>query len=281
LTGKHLHAKLVNNECIYFHKWKLDVSAPLLAGKRALDIIEMIGACESEISFSELSTKLDISSASLTRLLKVLIAEDWIVRDKLTKKYSVNIRALQLGHSLRNRSPSSEIISPIISDLAQVAGHSACFGAFRGDCFMLLAKAEQRSSYHFIDVFSPNFDWINNAMGTFLLAYQPDEVCEDIYRRHFQMSVPEEHKQVFAEIRRNNFFVRNDDFVTRVIVGVSSDTGRPIENLVAIAALSSEGSDADSLLQIVQDRAKSLEAQLCAQGLDTRYWTKKSKQLGE
>jgi DNA-binding IclR family transcriptional regulator len=144
-----------------------------------------------------------------------------------------------------------------------------------------LAKAEQRSSYHFIDVFSPNFDWITNAMGTFLLAYQPDEVCDEIYRRHFQMSVPEEHKQVFAEIRRNNFFVRNDDFVTRVIVGVSTDTERPIENLVAIAALSSEGSDADSLLQLVQDRAKLLEAQLRAQGLDARYWTKKSKQLGE
>ena len=106
------------------------MSAHLLAGKRALDIIEMIGAREGDLSFYDLSTKLDIASANLKRLLKVLIAEDWIFRDKLTKKYSANIRALQLGHSLRNR--SSEIISPIISDLAKGAGHSACFEVFRG-----------------------------------------------------------------------------------------------------------------------------------------------------
>ena len=85
------------------------------------------------------------------------------------------------------------------------------------------------------------------------------------------MSVSEEHKQVFTEIRQNNYFVRNDDFVTLVIVGVNTDTKRPIENLVAIAALTSEGSDVDSLLQLVQGRAKTLEAQLRAQGIDTIY----------
>ena len=237
----------------------------------------MIGACEGDLSFSEISAKLDISSASLTRLLKVLIAEDWIIRDTNTKKYSASIRALQLGHSLRNRSPSSEIITPIISELAEVSGHSTCFTAFRGDCFTLLAKKEQRNSYHFIDVFSPNFDWINNAMGTFLLAYQPDEICDKIYRRHFRMGVPDEHKQVFNQIRQNNYFVRNDDFVTRVIVGINTDPDRPIENLVAVAALTSEECNVKDLLQHVSDRAKLLEGRLQAQGVDTIYWTKKSK----
>lgn len=253
------------------------MSSPLLAGKRALEIIEMIGACEGHLSFSELSAKLGISSASLTRLLKVLIAEDWIVRDKKTKQYSASIRALQLGHSLRNRSPSSEIISPIITELAETTGHSACFGAFRGDCFTLLAKKEQRNSYHFIDVFSPNFDWISNAMGTFLLAYQTDEICDRIYRRHFRMGVPDEHQQVFSQIRQNNYFVRNDDFVTRVIVGIGTDPERPIENLVAVAALTSDESDVEGLLQHVTGQAAVLEARLRAQGVDTIYWTKKSK----
>jgi len=245
----------------------LAVSNPLITGIRALSLLELIGSRRGGVSFTAMSTELRIAAASLTRLLTMLLAEDWILQDVVTRHYFAGWRMLQLADDLRLHSPSLDLTAPIVYDLSHATGHSACFAMFQGSYFTLLAKTEQRRSYHFIDVFSPNYDWIENGMGQFLLAFQTAETVTSIYNQHFRMDVPADHWQRFAEIRRTKTFVRTEGFVTRVMAGVATDPQKPVEFLLSVAALTAEQPDTGKLLSKVKDYAKRIAQRLVVQGL--------------
>jgi DNA-binding IclR family transcriptional regulator len=240
---------------------------PLTSGRRALSVVELIGGRRGGLSFSQLESALEISPASLTRLLRMLCAEDWIRQEEMTRHYIASSRLLQLGDDMRSHTPALDALAPVVTDLSRQTGHSACFATFQGDHFTLLAKTEARRGYHFLDVFTPNFDWIDNAMGPFLLAFQQADVVDRIYRRYFRRAVPHAHRQLFSSIAATRTLVRNDGVVTRVISAVALDDAEPIENLIALAPLTSAAPKAEPLLPMVIEAAKAIGQRLKAQGL--------------
>lgn len=241
-------------------KIESSLGSPLVAGRRALRLVELVGAQRGGLSFSELSQRMELSSASLTRLLKMLVAEEWIRPSDVGARYVAGSRLFELGDDLRSHHPLADLVAPVVYDLAHETGHSACVAAFQGDHFILLAKTEHRGSYHFIDVFTPNFDWIGNGMGQLLLAYQPEETVSRIYREHFEMEVPREHWERFGAIRETGTFVRTEGIVTRFISAVRAQgDAAPVENVVSLAALSTHAPDAQAMLAAVCRAARTIE----------------------
>jgi DNA-binding IclR family transcriptional regulator len=237
---------------------------PLAAGRRALGLVEAIGHSAHDMSFSDLAERKGLSGASLTRLLKMLVEEDWIRQERPNGRYSVGYRTLRLAHALRSFGLHSPLVQGVITSLAHNTGHSACIAVFQGDFFMLAVKFEMRNSYHYIDVFAPNTDWIDNGMGQFLLSFQPRDVVSRIYRRNFDIAVPDEHWRRFETIRRQKQFVSNEGVVTRVMAGVELAEGAPITNVVAVAALNSETIEVEKVLAHVQHAAVEATRRLAA-----------------
>jgi len=210
---------------------------PLAAGRRSMRLIEHLAEFPYERSFSELAEAMDLSGASLTRLLKMLVEENWIRHRQSNGNYTVGYRTLRLGEALRSFGLQSAQVQGTVANLAYQTGHSACIASFHGDCFVLLAKTELHNCYHFIDVFAPNTDWIQNGMGQFLLAYQPEAMVERIYREIFGLSVPQEHRDGFDRIRRTGLLVRNEGDVSRFVMGLDLEGSGHIRNVVSVAAL--------------------------------------------
>lgn len=238
-----------------------------MTGRRSLALLEMIAQRRGGYSFSQLVTATGLSAASLTRLLKMLVAEGWIYHASHDGMYSVGARMLQLSDDLRVHNPSIDIVAPIVRDLAMSIGHSACLAAFNGDFFTLLTKTERMDSYHFIDVYTPNADWIANGMGRLLLSFQPLSVVEKIYRLHFKMSVPPEHIAAFEEIRARGWLISEEGYVTRFVVAVQPDPAFPVEHLVSVAAMSSRQPDTTDILQKVEAAARLMESRLKSRGV--------------
>jgi DNA-binding IclR family transcriptional regulator len=215
------------------------MDAKLSAARRALALVELIATRRVGLSFTELGEALRLSPASLNRLLKSLLDEGWIRQHETGGLYVVGHRLLGLGHTVRAQIPDPDVVGRVIATLAHDTGHSACFATFQQNFFMLVAKTETGSAYHFMDAFARNYDWIDNAMGQFLLSFQPVETMAEIYRQHFEIEVSEADLAAFEKIRRDRFLCRVDGVVTRVIASVEKPGGGPIENLVSIAALGS------------------------------------------
>jgi DNA-binding IclR family transcriptional regulator len=232
---------------------------PLVAGSRSLAVIEIVGRNPAGMAFTALATTLQLSSATLTRILKMLVIEEWIRQDRHTGHYVPGHRLLKLGEAMRRQSLIGDVVAPIVNELSASTGHSACFAASQGYHFILVAKQEQRRSYHFLELLTPNLDWIDNGMGQFLLAFQPPDFVDEIYRHYFHQPVPDEHQARFETIREHGVYTSDEGHVTRVICGVSLEAGRPVENLLALAALSSETLDLPALQLAVKAAAASIE----------------------
>lgn len=228
---------------------------PLVAGRRALALVEAIGRDPQASTFSELAVRMGLSDASLSRLLKVLVEEEWLRQERPNGRYVVGHRTLALAHALRSFGLHSPLVQGSVMSLAHVSGHSACVAAFQGDFFVLVAKFEMLNSYHFIDVFVPNTDWIDNGMGQFLLAFQPEATVSSIYQRIFGLTVPDAHWERFAQIRRDRSFVSNEGPVVRVIAAIDHSPDVPVSNLMAVAALDSEQIDPAAILRQVRNAA--------------------------
>lgn len=223
----------------------------LVAGRRALALVEAISRDPRAATFSELAERLSLSPASLTRLLKMLVDEGWIRQERPNGRYAVAHRALTFAHSLRSFGLHSPLTQGVVTSLAHVSGHSACVATFQGDFFMLVAKFEMLNSYHFIDVFVPNTDWIENGMGQFLLAFQPEDVVELTYRRTFGRSVPDEHRKRFARIREDRSYVSNEGSVVRVMAAMQHADDAPISSVMAVAAIGSDKIDVNDTMKKV------------------------------
>lgn len=221
---------------------------PLAAGRRSLRLIEYLAEYPYERSFSELADAMELSGASLTRLLKMLVEENWIRHRQTNGHYTVGYRTLRLGEALRSFGLQSAQVQGTVANLAYQTGHSACIASYHGDCFVLLAKTELHNCYHFIDVFAPNTDWIQNGMGQFLLAYQPKSVVERLYQEIFGISVPQEHWDGFEKIRETGLLVRSESDVSRFVMGLDLQGTGEIRNVISVAALNAHPMNREEIL---------------------------------
>jgi DNA-binding IclR family transcriptional regulator len=192
----------------------------------------------------------------------MLTLEEWIRQDPQTGFYVSGQRLLQLTVNMRGQDPVLDIVGPVLQELAQRTGHSACLAIGQGYHFMIVAKSERPRSYQFIDTMTPNLDWIDNSMGQFLLAFRPTEMVESIYSHYFRQHVPVEHLTAFEGIRQRRFLIGEDKFVTRIIAAVEPENDQPVDSLVALAALDPVDAVLPALLQQVKDAAAIIQTKL-------------------
>ncbi len=92
---------------------------------RGLKVLETLARDPYEMNLSELSERLEIPSASLWRILKVLAERDYVIFDRKRRTYRLGFKLMHMGHTLLNgshfRSPGRELLRR----LAETTGETA------------------------------------------------------------------------------------------------------------------------------------------------------------
>lgn len=233
----------------------------LLAGRRALGVIEVLASEPDGIAFSKLESIMGLSAPSLSRLLKMLIDEAWIETDH-QGKYLVAPRTMTLARKLSGHWSEYELVEPLVRDLAYASGDSACFARFANDSFVLTAKVEMPSSFHFIELFKRNFELHNNGIAITLMAYEDPELIRYLLEEQVQESEMKAYFELFKKIRKDNYYIDRVGAVTRIAVPVPYDDGRSIRGVMAVASIKLAERDIESRRQLVikaaADAAKRL-----------------------
>lgn len=97
-------------------------SAGVKSADRAIAILEFLSATENA-SFSELSDALSLPKSSASALLATLESKGWIERDDL-RRYTVGLRAWQVGRSYRGHDDLASKARPIMDALARDVGET-------------------------------------------------------------------------------------------------------------------------------------------------------------
>lgn len=233
----------------------------LVAGRRALEIIELLARSPSGKNFGAIEQQLGLSASSLSRLLKMLTDEGWVATDH-RRKYVIANRAHKLSELLSGRWSESEIVKPIVDRLAQLHGHSACFAKYANYGFVLIHKLEIASSYHFIDTYRINNELFTNEIGLVLLAHQKAEHANEVVARSIASGSAEGVRERLSERRSQSICEAQEGFVRRIVAPAFADGEEQPIGVVSVAILDPGGTTiADNLRQDVLAAAAEIGRQ--------------------
>lgn len=233
----------------------------MLAGRRALIILDTLARAPEGLSFSKLEAEIGVSAASLSRLLKMLLNEGWIDTEQ-RGHYVVGARAMTMARHLSGHWSEAEIIEPVVRTLAFETGHSACFARFANDSFVLTTKTEMPSSFHFIELYFKHYELHDNGMALTLLAYQTPETA--LYLLEEQVGEAEIARldEQLQRIRRDGYNISKEGAVTRIAVPVRQEPSHTVRGVIAIAGINVDPKDAASSLKSVVAAAEEAERRL-------------------
>jgi len=121
-------------------KEKKSVHAP--AVDRALDIVELLAACEKELSLSEILASLSIPRQSLIRILNTLCDRGIVDRAGKRGFYRLGMKLLYLGTRLQDKIRLRSVARPIMQDLAERTRKSVELSTLDRDQLVLIEQVE-------------------------------------------------------------------------------------------------------------------------------------------
>jgi DNA-binding IclR family transcriptional regulator len=90
---------------------------------RALALLDFVGE-RGTVRFAELVTDLGLPRSSAHGLVQTLVARGWLEHDPIARRYSLGLRAWQLGQRYVGHRDLAAVAKPVMDDLAQELGET-------------------------------------------------------------------------------------------------------------------------------------------------------------
>jgi DNA-binding IclR family transcriptional regulator len=151
--------------------------------ERALDLLGAFSVNEPELSFSELSARVDLPKSTTVRLLSILEERGYLERSPDTERYRIGIRAFEIGsiyiRTLRLETEAHPHLERLAAELNQTANLAVLD---QGQIVHIAVVAPNRSIRFYATIGQREAAHCT-GLGKALLAYQPAETVEEIARR--------------------------------------------------------------------------------------------------
>lgn len=152
------------------------------SAEKALNILLAFTPDNTEMGTTELSVKLGLHKSTTSRLIKLLVATNFLQQNPLTKKYLLGGSALKIGHAT-TRSLDSKLLAvahPCLTELSQLLGESVAMEMLSGTNVVLALHVEGPSHIRF------NFEQgeqvpINVAAGAKVILAHSNPQLVDIF----------------------------------------------------------------------------------------------------
>lgn len=121
------------------------------SAEKALNILLAFSPFNNELGTTELSTKLGIHKSTISRLIKLLVATNFLQQNPLTKKYMLGQSAIRIGNAA-TRSIDSRLMAvaqPCLTELSQKTGESIALEMLSGVNVILALHVEGPSHIRF------------------------------------------------------------------------------------------------------------------------------------
>lgn len=143
----------------------------------ALGMLRVLAENDGQASFSQLKKELNNTpSATVSRILKVVAEEGWIVRSA-QGGYCIGDRYRRAARQITALDDPGKVLQPVVEALARESKESATFVTWEGDGFLFRNKHEMPDSFHYRAVGEVNReDMFRTALGITCMAWQPPEV---------------------------------------------------------------------------------------------------------
>jgi len=146
---------------------------PVKSADRTLDVLEALALSPDRPTLGELARRLEIPKSSLHGVLRTLLARGW-VRDAGGGRFSLGLRALQVGAAYVDTDDAVGLLAPVLDDLAARFGETVHLGRLDGPDVVYLAKRESVHPLRLFSAVGRRLPAHATALGKALLAHRDD-----------------------------------------------------------------------------------------------------------
>lgn len=86
---------------------------------RALDVLEYLADCTGDVGVREIARYMDLSHATVFRIIKTLEMHQFVAQDLETKKYKLGVATIRIGQASARRFELIQISKPILKSLSE------------------------------------------------------------------------------------------------------------------------------------------------------------------
>jgi DNA-binding IclR family transcriptional regulator len=240
---------------------------------RGLRLLVALGDHPEGAGVSQLARDAEVPVSTAHRLLAGMIPLGFVAVDQERRRYSLGLRAFELGQRVASVRRLSEVALPTMRRVSTATGEASLLAVLSGDDVLYLERAEGK---HLAQIWGapgvrgpPHY----TSLGKCLLAFLPEEEREQILSRlELERLTPHtitdvvRLRGVLAETRERGYATNDEEHeegVRAVGVPVIDRRGRPAAAL-SIATLTFRYSmeELEGFVPVLREAAREMELQL-------------------
>ncbi len=172
------------NGCVQRTKSSLDETTVTRALSRGLDVLEALARSdEGGLGPSALGRRVDLDKATVTRLLRTLVAAGYVTQDDATRRYRLTGRILWLAHRASVRLDLRSVARPHLTALRDELGETVHLGVMDDLRVVYVDKLEADNSIQLVSAIGQTMPLHSTSLGKAMLAALPDDEREAVYAR--------------------------------------------------------------------------------------------------
>lgn len=240
---------------------------------RTARVLKALADGPSELGVNELARHLELSPATVHRLLNTLCSEGFVEQDGATGKYRLGTEALFLGLACLNRRRLGTECLPIMQEVAARTGESVNLGLLRGRSVTYVHQVESPQPLRFSRDVGTSIPLHCTALGKLLLAFLPRQRRDELLAggdltRYTPSTITDRHalEEHLARVRERGYAITDQEYISDlrgVAVPVRDYSGEVIAGFSIMGPSSRLTLDKlQHYLPDVQDGAARLSRQL-------------------
>ena len=208
----------------------------------ALDILEQFHDDVDELTLSELSKRVGMTESGLSLMLPTLISRNYIEQDKISKRYRLGYKNLELAQAVLRQTDLYRVSHPILASMIQQCGENCSVAVLRKSHVIELDSVQSDHPVQVMRRVGVHLPVHCTAAGKMLIAFESEEALELICERGgFERFTPntltgiDQLKEHLGRILEQGYAVDDeelDPYVRGVAAAIRDYSGRVVGAVV-------------------------------------------------
>jgi DNA-binding IclR family transcriptional regulator len=155
-------------------------SAPII--KRVLQIIQLIVQDHKQFGVTQISHALGINKSTVFGILKALQAENFIIKDPATKKYTMGPGLFDLSANIFKRTDLAILAHPFLEQLAEQVGETVILGTRQNNHVKFVDVIEARKDLKISSHVGAKIPMTAGASGKVILSFMQDKAIRSFFK---------------------------------------------------------------------------------------------------
>ena len=151
--------------------------------ERAMNILDLLATENKKCSIAEISTKLDLSSSTVHRILNTLLSKRFVEKDESSKLYYLGSHLIFLGQRAFNYVELRKIAMPLIKKLSEKTGEDVYLAIRSGYHGFIIDKEIGNQHIKYVEMPGNINELHCGAIRKVLLAFQNEEFIDEYTSR--------------------------------------------------------------------------------------------------